>query len=68
MLHLRQQDVSEEFIRYRGTAASGNLTRSIVDYGDESSSTAAVWIKCYVTDDGNQVTDQAYYILGYTLA
>jgi hypothetical protein len=68
VLRLEQKDVDREFIRVVGTAANGNLTRSLVDYGDEASSTAAVWIKVNVEDDGNQVTDQAYYILGYTLA
>ncbi len=68
VLYVRQSDVSEEFIRFRGTAAAGVLTRSIVDYGDESTSTAAVWLKVYVVDDGNQVTDTSYHILAYTLA
>jgi hypothetical protein len=67
-LHLLQLDVSEEFIRFQGTAAAGVLTQSIVDYGDEASSTGAVWLKVYVVDDGNQVTDQAYHILGYALS
>ena len=68
VLMLDQGDVSEEFIHFQGTAASGVLTQSLVNYGDESTSTAAVWIKVEVTDDGDQVADQAYYVLGYTLA
>jgi hypothetical protein len=68
VVYMRQEDVSEEFMRFHSTAAAGVLTRPIVDYGDESTSTAAVWLKVYVVDDGNQVTDQAYHILAYVLA
>jgi hypothetical protein len=68
VLRLTQGDVDQPFARVHGTAAAGDLTRSLVDYGDESSSTAQVWIKVYVQDDGNQVTDQAVFLLGYTLA
>jgi hypothetical protein len=66
--YLRQADVDREFIRFHGTAAAADLSRSIVDYGDESTATQAVWIKVHVIDDGNQVTDQGYHVLGYILA
>lgn len=63
-----QADVSEEFIKFIGTAAAGVLTQSIVDEGDQASETRAGWLKIEVEDIGNQVTDQAYYIPFYTLS
>ena len=60
--------MSEEFIRFIGTAAAGVLTQSIVDEGDQASQTLEGWIKIYVQDDGNQITDQAYFIPIYTLS
>ena len=67
VLKLDQADVSEEFIRFEGTAAVGVLTQSIVDEGDQASETAEGFIKVFVTDLGNQITDQAYYLRLYTL-
>lgn len=64
---VEQKDVSEEFIRYRGTAASADVTQSIVNNADVSTATIQGWIKCFVHDDGNQVTDQRYYIPFYSL-
>lgn len=63
-----QQTVTEEFMRFQGTAAAGVLTRSIVDEGDQASETRAGWLKVHVVDDGNQITDQAYYVPIYTLS
>jgi len=63
-----QADVSEEFLRFIGTAAAATLTQSIVAEGDVNTATRAVWLKVYIQDDGNQVTDQAYFVPGYTLA
>ena len=68
VLYLDQADVSEEFIRFVGTAANGVLTQSIVDEGDQGSETREGWLKVYVQDDGNQITDQAYYIPIYSLS
>lgn len=65
---LDQADVSEEFVRFIGTAAVGVLTQSIVDEGDQASQTLEGWIKVYVQDDGDQITDQAYFIPIYTLS
>jgi hypothetical protein len=67
-LHMEQDDVSEEFIRFTGTAAAGVITQSIVDEGDQASSTLEGWLKVYVVDEGNQITDQAYYVQLYTLS
>lgn len=68
VLALHQVDVSEEFIRYIGTSADGVLTQSIVEAADVTTATLAGYIKCYVQDDGNQLTDQAYFQPVYTLA
>lgn len=68
VLLLDQADVSEEFVRFVGTAASATLTQSIVNVTDVSTATVAGYVKVYVQDDGNQITDQAYYMPIYTLA
>jgi len=68
VLLLDQADVSEEFIRFIGAAASGNLTRSLVAAGDVTTATIAGYLRVYVRDDGNQITDQAYYVPVYTLS
>lgn len=66
-LALEQLDVSEDFIRFIGSAAVGNVTQSIVNVADVSTATIAGYVKVYVQDDGNQITDQAYYMPVYTL-
>ena len=66
-LQLLQSDVDQEFIAIRGTAAAGNLARSIVDAGDVSVATIAGYAMVNVTDDGNQITDQDYFLPLYTL-
>ncbi len=68
VLFLDQADVSEEFIRFVGTAASAVLTQSIVDEGDVTTATRAGFVKVFVQDDGNQITDQAYFVPIFTLA
>lgn len=67
-LSLWQTDVSEELIKFRGSSSNGVLTQSIVEDADIASATRAGWIKVFVTDDGNQLTDQAYFFPIYTLA
>lgn len=68
VLLLDQSDVSEEFIRFIGTSANGVLTQSIVDAADVATATVVGYLEVYVQDDGNQLTDQSYYIPIYTLA
>jgi hypothetical protein len=68
VLTVSQADVSEEFIRFVGSSANGVLTQSIVENADVGTSTLQGWLKVFVQDDGNQLTDQAYYIPVYTLA
>jgi len=63
-----QSDVDEPFLKFIGTAASATLTNSIVDVGDVSTATVAGYIKVEVQDDGNQITDQDYYMEVLTLA
>jgi hypothetical protein len=67
-LLLDQADVDEPFFKVVGDAAAANLTRNIVDEGDVTTATRQGWIKVEVQDDGNQITDQDYYIPLYTLA
>lgn len=62
VVKLEQSDVDEPFLHFKGTAASADLTRSIVDVGDVSSFTAAGYLMVEVTDDGNQITDQDYFL------
>jgi len=68
VLVLSQADVSEEFIRFIGTSANAVLTQSIVEAADVATATLAGYVKVFIVDDGNQLTDQAYYLAAYTLA
>lgn len=68
VLLLDQADVSEEFIRFIGGAGSATLTQSIVAEADVTTATRAGWLRVYVQDDGDQITDQAYYMPIFTLA
>lgn len=68
VLRLVQADVSEEFIRFQGTAASAVLTQSIVDEGDVTTATRQGFLKVHIIDDGNQITDQDYFMPIFTLA
>jgi hypothetical protein len=66
-LYLQQQDVSEEFIEFVGYAADGDLTQTIVDADDVDMETTVGYLKIFLTDKGDRITDQAYYIPFYTL-
>jgi len=68
VLLLDQADVSEEFIKFVGSAAAGVLTQSIVNASDVTTATVAGYLRVYVQDDGDQITDQAYYVPIYTLS
>jgi len=68
VLYLDQADVSEEFIHFVGTAAAATLTQSIVAEADVTTATRQGFLKTYVQDDGNQITDQDYFVAIYTLA
>ena len=68
VLKLEQQDTDDEFIHFQSSAAVGDLTRAIVDEGDQGSQTLEGWLKILVTDDGDQVADQAYFVPFYSLS
>ena len=65
---LDQADISEEFLRFQGSAAVATLTQSIVAEADVTTATRQGFVKVFVTDIGNQITDQAYFMALYTLA
>lgn len=67
VLTVDQADVSEEFVRFIGTAAAADVTQTIVDNDNVSTATLNGWLRVYVQDDGNQITDSAYYIPIYSL-
>jgi hypothetical protein len=68
VVFIRQADVSEEFIFFQGSAAAATLTQSIVAEADVTTATRQGFVKIEIQDDGNQVTDQAYFVPFYTLA
>ncbi|MCP4363539.1 MAG: hypothetical protein GY796_36535, partial [Chloroflexi bacterium] len=68
VLTLDQADVSEPFTAYIGRAAAATLTQSIVAEADVTTATRRGFLKINVQDDGNQITDQDYFIPIYTLA
>jgi len=67
-IHMEQDDVSEEFIRLTGQAQAATLTQSLVPVAAVGSFTVNGYLKINVQDEGNQITDGAYYIAFGTLA
>ena len=67
VLWLNQQDTSEPFIAFEGSATVSNTTESLVAVAAVTTATVIGYAKAYVEDDGNQITDQACYIALYTL-
>jgi hypothetical protein len=61
-LVLEQQDVDVAFIKFVGSGTNNDITRSIVDDGDYSAYAVEGFIKVYVQDDGNRMTDGNYFI------
>ena len=51
-----------------GSAAAATLTQTIVAEADVTTATRQGFVKVYVQDDGNQITDQAYFMPIFTLA
>ena len=68
VMTLDQADVDEPYIKVIGDAAAANLTRNLVDEGDQGSETREGWFKIEVLDDGNQITDGDYYVPFYSLS
>ena len=66
-LKLTQTDVSEEAIRFVGSAAAGTLTQTFVAGATVTTATIQGYVRIYVQDDGNQITDSNYYMPIYTL-
>ena len=62
VLTLDQADVSEEVIRIIGTAADNILTQTLVASADVTTFTPTGYLKVYISDDGNQITDGYYYL------
>lgn len=65
VVKLYQQDVSEPFIWFKGTAAAGPQNRSIIEY--ELPWDPITWLKVYVEDLGNQVPDEQLFLLAYRI-
>lgn len=62
VIKMNQLDVDEPFFLCRSAAASGVLTRTLVDVGDVSTFTAVGYFKIEIDDTGNQITDGDYYV------
>ena len=68
VLWLNQQDTSEPFIAFEGSSTLSNTTESIVVVNAVTTATIVGYVKVYVEDDGNNLTDAAYYQALYSLA
>lgn len=62
-----QADVSEEAIRIIGSAAAATLTQTLVAAAAVTLATIQGYVKFYIQDDGNQITDAAYFVPFYSL-
>ena len=67
-LEVIQDDIDQPLLWFKGAAASGVLTKTIVAEGDVATATRVGWLRVDVEDTGNQIPDQAYYIPLHTLA
>lgn len=67
VLVLDQDDISEEFIKFYGSAAAATITQSLVAAADVTTATVNGYIRVNVQDEGNQITDGAYYLPVYAL-
>ncbi len=65
-LILDQDDVSEEFTRYEGTAGA-NVTNSLVAVADVTSANVAGYIRVNIQDSAARITSGAFYVPFYTL-
>lgn len=66
-IHLEQDDVSEEIMRFTGSATTGVLTQTLVAGASVTTATKAGFIRVNVQDEGNVMTDGNYYIQVYTI-
>lgn len=68
VLVLDQDDISEEFIKFYGSAAAATLTQSLVAEADVTTATRIGFLKVDVQDEGDQIADGAAFIPIFTLA
>jgi hypothetical protein len=68
VLTLDQADTDQPFMTLRGTAVNLSLTSTVVEEAAVTTATRQGFVKVEVIDDGNQITDQDYYMPIYTLA
>lgn len=69
-IHQALPDILDEdgALKIVGTAVVADKTKPIVDADDVKLATVAGYIRVNVTDDGNQISDQDYFIPVHTLA
>lgn len=67
-LHLEQDDISEEFVRFTGQAAAATLTQSLVPAAAVATFTVSGYLRINIQDEGNQIADGFYYMRFGTLA
>lgn len=67
VIHLEQDDVSEEFLRMTGAAAVATLTQSFVADADVTTPTLKGYFKINVQDEGDQITDGSYFVPFYSI-
>jgi len=66
-LWLNQQDTSEPFIAFEGSATASNTTESLVAANAVTTATLQGYVKVFVEDDGNILSDSAYFLPIYSL-
>jgi hypothetical protein len=66
VLTLDQADVDKELLKLIGTATNGDDTGTVVQAADLSGAAITGYIKVYIQDDGDVVTDGTYYIPFYS--
>ncbi len=62
VITIRQADISEEFIKFIGSAISGNAAQSLVKIADVNTSTLIGLVKISIQDNGNQIPTGNYYV------
>ena len=62
VITIRQADISEEFIKFIGSAISGNVSQSLVKIADANTTTLTGLFKITIQDNGNQIAAGDYYV------
>ena len=68
VLVLDQADVDEAFIEIIGESADGDLTRSLVEEGDQGSEARQAWAMLEVDDVGGQIAGTKLFLPLYSLS